>query len=298
MKKGTERLPLSLEQLVRDFARRRFRLPYSAVEEFLHIFSTRWEYEKREALEGAEESFNRQLFEATEEMRQGIVDRDETLAMKDSQISRLAEFTEWLMPKAMIDHDLTQLWRPLFFTTNLVKALRTAVLPAWLAVVFVDVRRFKRYNDELSYAMGNRVLLRIADIFRHNVRMVDFPCRWGGDEFVCFMLDLAPEQSEEVAQRFKDAVTAFDWAQVDSVLATADYRPMVDVGVVYFHISHEELRQALAVLIEESTPTDEETLLMKASKLMRKAKLEQSVRVVTRKLVLEGRVPVEDEKLG
>lgn len=61
-----------------------------------------------------------------------------------------------------------------------------------LAVVLVDVDRFKSVNDTYGHVTGDDALRAIADALRKGVRTSDMVGRFGGDEF----LVLAPETSE------------------------------------------------------------------------------------------------------
>ncbi|HVL68841.1 MAG TPA: GGDEF domain-containing protein [Vicinamibacterales bacterium] len=56
-----------------------------------------------------------------------------------------------------------------------------------LSLLFVDVNRFKKINDELGHEAGDRVLQQVAAYLRRNVREADFVFRWGGDEFLILL---------------------------------------------------------------------------------------------------------------
>ena len=56
-----------------------------------------------------------------------------------------------------------------------------------LAVLFVDVDRFKTVNDTLGHEAGDAALQLVAEFLRRNVREADFLFRWGGDEFLLLL---------------------------------------------------------------------------------------------------------------
>ncbi len=66
-----------------------------------------------------------------------------------------------------------------------------------LAVLFVDVDRFKHINDSLGHTIGDQLLLSIAGRLVANVRKTDTVSRQGGDEFVILLSKVA--QAEDAA---------------------------------------------------------------------------------------------------
>src|SRR6202040_3116042 len=66
-----------------------------------------------------------------------------------------------------------------------------------LAVIFVDVDRFKHINDALGHAIGDQLLLSVARRLVASVRSSDTVSRQGGDEFVILLSSIA--QAEDAA---------------------------------------------------------------------------------------------------
>ena len=66
-------------------------------------------------------------------------------------------------------------------------------------LAFVDVDGLKVTNDSLGHAAGDQVLCRVVEALRRHLRSYDLIVRFGGDEFVCSLMDLT---FVEAAKRF------------------------------------------------------------------------------------------------
>ena len=76
-----------------------------------------------------------------------------------------------------------------------------------LAVLMLDLDKFKPINDRHGHADGDRVLHNIGAALRAEVRANDIVARYGGDEFIVLMPDTALEQAEYVARRVVNGVS-------------------------------------------------------------------------------------------
>jgi diguanylate cyclase (GGDEF)-like protein/PAS domain S-box-containing protein len=90
-------------------------------------------------------------------------------------------------------HDyLTELPNRLLLNDRLTQAMAAAHRQQQqLAVLFVDVDRFKHINDSLGHAIGDQLLLSVAGRLVASVRSSDTVSRQGGDEFVILLSTIA-----------------------------------------------------------------------------------------------------------
>ena len=67
-----------------------------------------------------------------------------------------------------------------------------------LAILYLDLDRFKHINDSLGHAVGDRLLQSVAARLTDCVRKCDTVCRLGGDEFVIVLADVADARDAAV----------------------------------------------------------------------------------------------------
>lgn len=106
---------------------------------------------------------------------------------------------------------LTGLPNRLSFNQALDHGLIQAKRHGWgLAVLFIDIDKFKSINDSHGHDLGDQVLRMVANCLQSSVRDGDMASRWGGDEFVCLLLEVKQEAdvirlAEKMVSRIAEA---------------------------------------------------------------------------------------------
>lgn len=87
---------------------------------------------------------------------------------------------------------------------------RTESSQQGLALVLIDVDRFKQINDTHGHHVGDLVLKQFADIIKRTVRQSDLPCRLGGDEFAVVLKEIRGMGARKRAEQILKSVSAIE----------------------------------------------------------------------------------------
>lgn len=113
--------------------------------------------------------------------------------------------------KIFFQDALTGLPNRVLFEEHLDQGLIQAKRRGWgLAVLFIDIDKFKSINDSYGHDLGDKVLLMVANRLKALIREEDTVSRWGGDEFMCLLLEVKQEAdviriAEKMVNRIAEA---------------------------------------------------------------------------------------------
>jgi diguanylate cyclase (GGDEF)-like protein len=227
------------------------------------------------------------------------------ISEKDVTVSNVARYFEEvvadLTDKSHRDPK-TKLLNFNWFMERLQSYLAVEQRVRWCGVGVVDITSFKRYNDTFGHAVGDLIIDRVARILSEQIRSDDvlavdretgareieardLHARFGGDEY-CFLIPQLPGcvEATDIAERFRQAVSAHDWASEDARLA--DNPVGVDVGVVCLRLGPVAERRGVARQIAAE-------LIQRADTLMYEAKTRRSERVHATAVAVERGALVE-----
>ena len=137
------------------------------------------------------------------------IDPQELSARVRTQIKR-KRYTDFL--RTNLDHSLemavtdqlTGLHNRRYMTGQLQALVARAAMGGdAVSALLIDIDHFKKINDNFGHDVGDEVLREFALRLASNVRAIDLPCRYGGEEFVVIMPDTSMMAAEKVAERIR-----------------------------------------------------------------------------------------------
>jgi diguanylate cyclase len=104
-----------------------------------------------------------------------------------------------------------------------------------LAVLMIDIDRFKVLNDGHGHPVGDRVLVALAERLRAHVRASDLIARWGGEEIVVVAPETPMPFSLQLAEQLRAQIAKdpfLDGHEITVSVGVASFRPGDDVDTL------------------------------------------------------------------
>ena len=89
-----------------------------------------------------------------------------------------------------------------------------------IALVMVDVDRFKQVNDVHGHEIGDRVLQHVAQTLSNGVRSMDVVGRWGGEEFLLILAGCSLDHAHSVAESARADLASVEIEPVGMITAS------------------------------------------------------------------------------
>jgi diguanylate cyclase (GGDEF)-like protein len=107
-------------------------------------------------------------------------------------------------------------------------------LNSYVAVLFIDLNKFKQLNDVHGHDVGDKLLVEVAQRLLKEVRDSDTVARLGGDEFVVLLegLDAEPVKANEQACAIAEKIRAS--LSVEYILGSVHYYGSASIGIKLF----------------------------------------------------------------
>jgi len=114
--------------------------------------------------------------------------------------------------------DLTGLYNRRYFMDKLAqqKALSERNESDFV-VCYCDLDHFKQINDTFGHHIGDIVLQKFAEILKSSIREIDYAARFGGEEFVCLLVETDLEDALNVTERIRVTLENRNFSDIGQV---------------------------------------------------------------------------------
>jgi diguanylate cyclase (GGDEF)-like protein len=150
--------------------------------------------------------------------------------LAENQLSRACA-QEGLLKFAFTDY-LTGLRSRGYFEQQLeIEIKRAERKGTHLALLMVDIDRFKLLNDQRGHHVGDQVLREVAALLERDMRDIDTVARYGGEEFVVILPETDDQGALRVAQRVRQSIEQARFSH--GALPTSE-QITISVGIAVF----------------------------------------------------------------
>jgi diguanylate cyclase (GGDEF)-like protein len=187
------------------------------------------------ALQAAKAEISQLNLELEQKVKARTLQLEQLVTQLNQEITEHQTTQERLTQQALHDA-LTGLPNRVLFMEHLQKAIHRSQRHRnyFCAVLFIDLDRFKSINDLWGHAVGDQLLMAIAQILQGSCRDIDTVARLSGDEFTILLEGLADYQDAiQITERLLDKLMSpitlvdrqvFSGASIGVVLDTSPYQ--------------------------------------------------------------------------
>ncbi len=106
-----------------------------------------------------------------------------------------------------ITDPLTTIYNRYYFVKRLEEEIRrTERKTNYFSLIMADIDRFKNVNDTFGHAVGDKVLVKMVELFKNRLRKTDIICRWGGEEFLILLPETPVSKAVKVAEYLRKSL--------------------------------------------------------------------------------------------
>jgi len=151
-----------------------------------------------------------------------------------TDITDLKNYTYELQYQATHDN-LTKLFNRQKFNDELEKEItRENRYVHGLCLMMLDIDNFKNINDTYGHDIGDIVLKDISKIIVNSIRATDYPCRWGGEEFMVLLPETQFDDGYNIAEMIRTNIERYENSTFTNPIT-------VSIGIAQFTVNQDSI---------------------------------------------------------
>jgi len=103
------------------------------------------------------------------------------------------------------------------------------------SILMVDIDNFKNVNDNYGHTIGDKVLKRVAQTLRKNIKITDEVIRYGGEEFLIIAYRCGLEEGKKLGERLRKKIEKIKFKGIPELRIT------VSIGITFYEPKKEFL---------------------------------------------------------
>jgi len=157
------------------------------------------------------------------------IDRTELFARIDTHLTLKKAVNAAIENAELANTDqLTGLYNRRYFIQAGTRELETAKRYSKdLSVIMLDIDNFKQVNDTFGHETGDIFIKKLSSILAANVRGVDIPGRFGGDEFIIILPETGSSGASIVAEKIRSIIEN----EMFNDIGAGDFRFTISAGI-------------------------------------------------------------------
>ncbi len=160
------------------------------------------------------------------------------------RLSYLNREIKKLKKQVMID-EMTRMYNYRFFKKQLKTEINRSQRTGFpCSLILLDIDHFKAINDNYGHLTGNEVIKEVAKRIKRSIRTIDYPARYGGDEFAVILPSTGLVEAIGIAERIRKSIADDSFKRPDipplSLTVTGGVAEFSDL----FHTSMKSLIEA------------------------------------------------------
>jgi len=134
---------------------------------------------------------------------------------------KVEDRTEELKRLALTDSLTTLMNRRSFYMQAEVIFQKSIRYRRNISVLMLDIDHFKQFNDDYGHAVGDTVLISVANSIKHVCRETDLPARVGGEEFMILLEETDVDEALLIAERLRQVISEINIPNVETKITAS-----------------------------------------------------------------------------